>query len=208
MNLYETLGLMRGATPDSIKAAYRSRAKECHPDVGGNPADFGAITLAHEVLSNPERRAAYDRDGTINGGSQIDPVSTAAMNLIEQLLAEALGFSVITVDVVAQWRRVIDDRIRQMNEAKAKFESDIVRIGNVAKRFHVADGKQNLLSSMIDYKIRGIETAGANIDRDLAIHRRALEILRDYSFDPEKAPLIPVAQGFINPHSFFSFQQG
>lgn len=63
---YEVLELNREATEEDIRAAYRHLAKRYHPDVNASPdaADrFKEINEAYAVLSDPERKAAYDRYG-------------------------------------------------------------------------------------------------------------------------------------------------
>ncbi len=63
---YETLGVPRGATGDEIRSAYRRLAKQYHPDVNKSPEAeerFKEINEAYAVLSDPERRASYDRFG-------------------------------------------------------------------------------------------------------------------------------------------------
>jgi molecular chaperone DnaJ len=65
-DLYEILGVARDASQGEIKAAYRRRAPELHPDVNGDPADqerFKEITGAYEILSDPEKRQRYDTFG-------------------------------------------------------------------------------------------------------------------------------------------------
>ncbi|MBE0697044.1 MAG: VWA domain-containing protein, partial [Anaerolineaceae bacterium] len=60
---YTTLGVPFNATPDEIRGAYFSLARSLHPDVNPDPAtrdQFIVIQKAYEVLSNPQRRAAYD----------------------------------------------------------------------------------------------------------------------------------------------------
>ena len=63
-NLYEILGVTKLATPTQIKAAYRRLVLLRHPDQAGEDADVSAfieVTKAYEVLSDPARRAEYDR---------------------------------------------------------------------------------------------------------------------------------------------------
>jgi len=63
---YELLGVERDATHAEIKQAFRRLARELHPDVSEDPdADrrFRAVAAAYEVLSDPARRATYDRFG-------------------------------------------------------------------------------------------------------------------------------------------------
>ena len=58
---YDALGLPVNATAQQIKAAYRRAARATHPDHGGDPAEFRRVSLAYQVLSNPQTRSRYDR---------------------------------------------------------------------------------------------------------------------------------------------------
>lgn len=60
---YERLGISPSATPDLIKAAYRKKAAQYHPDKNQSPdaaMRFREVQEAYEVLSDPERRKAFD----------------------------------------------------------------------------------------------------------------------------------------------------
>ncbi len=73
-DLYDLLGVARDADADAIKKAYRRLARQLHPDVNPNPETqdkFKEVSMAYEVLSDPQKRAAYDRGGDpFGGGSQ------------------------------------------------------------------------------------------------------------------------------------------
>lgn len=63
---YETLGIDKGSSQEDIKKAFRSNARKYHPDVNKAPDaedKFKQLGEAYEVLSDPERRAMYDRYG-------------------------------------------------------------------------------------------------------------------------------------------------
>lgn len=66
-DLYEVLGVQKGASEDELKKAYRKLAMQFHPDKnqGNSEAEkkFKDITHAYDILKDPQKRAAYDRFG-------------------------------------------------------------------------------------------------------------------------------------------------
>src|ERR1700739_835139 len=88
-DFYETLGVAKNASEEEIKKAYRKLAMKHHPD--RNPDDkhaeerFKAAKEAYEVLSDAQKRAAYDRFGHAG----VDPAAAAGAGMGG--FAEAFG---------------------------------------------------------------------------------------------------------------------
>ncbi len=62
--LYDILGVSPDADQSKVKAAYKRRSKETHPDKdGGNEEEFKAVIAAWECLGDPKKRAHYDETG-------------------------------------------------------------------------------------------------------------------------------------------------
>ncbi|WP_265571714.1 DnaJ C-terminal domain-containing protein [Sphingomicrobium nitratireducens] len=82
MDLYQQLGLKRGASEAEIKKAYRSLAKQLHPDRNkDNPKAaerFGAVTQAYDILSDKDKRAQYDRGEIDEEGNPRMPFGAGA----------------------------------------------------------------------------------------------------------------------------------
>lgn len=57
---YQILGISKNATVDEIKKAYRKLASQHHPDKGGDKEKFQEIQEAYNILSDPQKRSAYD----------------------------------------------------------------------------------------------------------------------------------------------------
>jgi DnaJ-class molecular chaperone len=95
---YEVLGVGRDANKAEVKTAFRRLARELHPDVNDHDPEaeekFKEAAEAYEVLSDPERRRAYDSFGPegLRGGPQ--PAGFGSVEDIFQAFFGGAGFEV------------------------------------------------------------------------------------------------------------------
>ena len=92
---YEVLGVERGADAAAIKTAYRKLAHQYHPDKnqGSKEAEerFKEASEAYEVLSDPDRRARYDRFGHANGQPGFEGFGFGGAASINDIFGDIFG---------------------------------------------------------------------------------------------------------------------
>ena len=187
-DLYETLGVKRSATAAQVKKAFRRLAAKLHPDA--NPGDdsvvpkYHAVVAAYEVLSDPARRAEYDRTGQVPRQAQSDDV--VLLNVIAPALLQVLqslqdGLSVRspkTVDVVREIRDLIT-RQRQGHEREQAELQKAHRVLSAACGRFSRDGQaRTLMDDVVSAKLgeiaRCLDAVGSVLDQ----HTRALDYLK------------------------------
>ena len=93
-DLYEVLGVSKQATDAEIKKAFRKKARELHPDVNKAPDaedQFKELNEAYDVLSDPNKRAEYDRFGTVPGAAGGSPYGGGGYVDLEDLFGGGFG---------------------------------------------------------------------------------------------------------------------
>jgi molecular chaperone DnaJ len=89
---YKTLGVDRSASPEAIKKAHRALVRKYHPDNNGGDAKaeerFKEIQGAYDILSDPEKKAAFDRGGFQMPGAQNMPFD---MSDLADMLGSFIG---------------------------------------------------------------------------------------------------------------------
>jgi curved DNA-binding protein CbpA len=190
-NLYDVLGVDKRADQAAIRKAYRSRAKKAHPDTGGSVESFDLVKLAHDCLSDAERRRRYDETG------QVDP--TSADNEAAQILNVAIGavnavmatshqhnIAWETFDILGDATRQVSSQIGQIEWKIKEGERNAEKLRAAAGRFKAKVGKVNKLGPMIEAQAaeqeRGVET----MKRDKAKLDAARTLLKEHDFDYKK----------------------
>ena len=198
-DLYAEIGVPKDATKAAIKAAYRRKAKNAHPDVGGSSDAFTKLSFAHRILTDDSLRQNYDATGKTDDPEMMN-VRSAAMEFLGLALNQIISRDeAIYIDVVASLREAVRARSAEVARDKATTQKVIDRTKAMRKRFS-AKG-QDYLGGMLDAQIAQGDARMRSFEFPEKVLEQAALILADASFKVDQRP---AQTGSI----FFSTQAG
>lgn len=178
MTPYETLGVAQDATPETIKAAYRKRAQQAHPDrdaTAGSGERFRAIQQAFEVLSDPERRAQYDATGRMD---EAPDQESQAMGYVATLLHGVLDAAdVAHTDLVARMHAQCQTDMATLDQQAAMLKKQQARRRTVLERL---TGER--MRAIVEAEIGQLDQAIAALTGKVVILKRAQEIIAEHAY--------------------------
>lgn len=183
-NPYQELGLERSADRAEIKAAFRKKAKNAHPDYGGSADAFDRAKLAQLVLLDPHRRKSYDETGTIDE-PRLDTPEQRAMGLIANMLAQIIEGDAdpLAHDLIEAMKGHLLKNRTDIEQRIAKLRRSLLRIEKLKGRFKKTGDNQidGVLRWMTDSTNKGIAACAVDIE----LRTIAIAILDQYGFDYE-----------------------
>lgn len=198
INPYQILGVKKSATPEEIKSAYLKLAKTVHPDAGGGADEFIQIKQAYDILSDPNARAAFDRDGYVKGDDESEACRLAFNALcgfwnemFQQIPADRLPYTnIITVlrESVSTLRTRYTREIKRISEKENHLKKSRETITKRLKKKKKTS--QNLFLLVIDTQIEGVQAEKKKAELDKKVMSIALDILKEYEFSPDKEEMV------------------
>jgi curved DNA-binding protein CbpA len=192
-SLYDELGVEPEAAAPEIDKAYRQKARKVHPDTGGSDTAFHALSHAYEVLSDPERRKAYDATG-YEGELISENIAARAMERIHELVASVLDSDIPfeSIDLVAAIRDTLTKQKAEIAAGVKKLERQAKRAEAMASRFRRDSGHKNsgdnFIRGLLERRAAETRQNAEKTRQEEAVFVKAIELLADYSFEHEKAP--------------------
>jgi curved DNA-binding protein CbpA len=190
---YQTLGVSRDAPPEAVRRAYRKKAKKTHPDHGGDAESFHALQLAYEVLSDPDRRARFDRTGATEKETvppaEVEFVHTVRRFLLD-LVAELVknGEKVENEDVLVILKNRLSQELLETEAELAGMRIVQTQLAEAAGRFEREGDGDNVLASLARFQAaevgRGIERR--ELRKNLLA--KGLETLKGYRYRRDAPP--------------------
>lgn len=196
-DLYDTLGVDKTADAATIKKAFRSRAKKHHPDAGGDAKKFHALVKAHDVLSDPQRRAKYDETGDESDKPNADNVEAMARSRAMEAVGAAMQANLKNlayVDIVSEAKVHVRVNIAAIEKNIAGIQEGCDLLRQAVKRFRKKKRKapsaspDDLLIQVIMGQINMQEREIGERREAMKPFARALEILGEWEYEHEQKP--------------------
>lgn len=174
-DLYSILGVSKSATTEDIKKAYKKLSMKHHPDKGGKPEDFQKINLAHEILSDPEVRAKYDRgEPVFNTKDPEQFARTRAMQVFSSLVENG-NFDFKHQNIFQHMISNLRATISQVPEMKRNALNAITHWTDIKERIGGDNGP--MFVNVLNDKIKQAQANHDNIDKEIPILENIIAVL-------------------------------
>lgn len=188
---YQVLGVDRNAFVDKIKQAFRSLSKLHHPDKGGDPEEFKRIARAWEVLSDPEKRRAWDERGE---EGEVD----RAGKLRAMMSAEFVGAAASVPDGV-DLVELVQQRFQGLREAALNkvslHHAAAKRFKRAARKVRAKDG-ENFLAEALEAQASICLFDAKSEEAKAKVCSECLNLLDGFEWDGETSPILRKTVGF------------
>lgn len=180
---YETLGVSRDSDPETIKKSYRKLAKEHHPDTGGDESKITDLTLAYDILSNPDKKKRYDETGQSGPDNSQAQIYAEFLKMCEEILLKQEGMPI--KQSVERIRAGIE---QQMRETEGKIDHQ-VKILEAAKARIVQAPENDILGHMIQQRLDDFAKQKLALNASKEIAEKALDLFDTYEIKDSEGSL-------------------
>lgn len=179
-NLYDILGVGEDATPEEIKLAYRTKAKSCHPDLGGNEQEFIELQKAYEILSDSKLRSDYDKFGIVPTKEQrlINNLNFFFIQTIDKLYEKGENDSNPFEAMIKE----LNVKQKATRESIGKIEEQITFYCLVLSRLSVKSNAKNTIELAVRESIESAKLTIISLKDDLEVMGNLVNLVTEYSY--------------------------
>lgn len=197
-DLYQILGVERGASKGALRRAYRKAAKAAHPDTpNGSDAKFKRLQTALMVLGDDKRRQRYDETGEFD---ENQPADNALANLLEEaslVIDIALGNLIKEnreprhADLIAECLMTISTIRLQLLQEIQSTSAAREKWNQLAGRFTHRKGEINYLEQVVIAKRRQVDMINSFSKSRVERLDKVKSFFQEYEYRRDQQPRLP-----------------
>lgn len=177
---YKILGVTPNADLKQIKLMYRLKARELHPDKGGDPEAFKQLAEAYRVLSDAKLRARHDRGE--DPLQQERTIVQQAMGRLATLFAQHLEQSAADQDIIKQMKQSVKQGRAQLDRDLEKLQAKLEKIELMGERMKFDGDGENIFAGALDKAVRDCRLAIDRLSGEKQVISQAASILEHYQY--------------------------
>jgi len=205
--LYKILGILDPTTPiEDIKKNYRKLSKQFHPDRNSEnktaEAMFKEIQEAWDVLSDPDKRAYYDKTGEIpkSVGKEINHIMSCLAKTLTECVNEQFAMPNLEMlgmrpslkgkDVLLLMRTKLNKGIESGGIVIDQLKVSKTELEEIKDKF-LTDEQQNHMHDLVCAQITEISRQIEEIAQTIQLLKKSLDFLKSYRFKKDERPDYP-----------------
>ena len=202
-NFYDVLGIDEDADTSEIKEAYRKKAKETHPDKGGDACIFASIAFAYKVLSDPDARKEYDRFGSTSEDSDKEKAAilhlkSLIQNAVKQICKESPQHIKLAQLVNKSLKQQIKQTVVNIADVKQTIKTLEKQLHKVVKRKKKVKKQGNIYDGVIADLVDEAKDYLVQSQTQKEMLEQALKIAQEYEDNDDINDDNGTLSGFIS----------
>jgi curved DNA-binding protein CbpA len=181
-SLYDKLGVDKNASKDEIKNAYRKKAKENHPDAGGDKEVMSELAETYSILSNDKKRAKYDATGE----TKETPFGERFMGFINEIFVRMIEEEgdVVHKDLIKAFQNKAKVILNELIKAKQKQERSQKKFAEVLTRLKSKNNKHVFM--VLESKQNDLKQSISQYEDEIEFINKCIDALKSYYYDFEQ----------------------
>lgn len=181
-SLYDILNIKKGATKKEIKDAFREKAKQNHPDKGGDENKMKEIVKAYTVLNDDNKRKRYDDTGQEDAEQDFESRFFATVNQIFMQIVD--NKDVDTTDLIGEFKKVLKQTEKNLHDHKKQQKERITKLEKVKKRLKTKGN--SVILTVVEGHISTCQQSLADIDNEIDYCTKVMAVCDEYGYDFDK----------------------
>lgn len=198
-NPYEILGLENNInfTKQELRAAYKKLAQTIHPDKGGSQAEFTELQWAYFTLSDPDKRAHWDRYGEDKPNTpSVDDMATAEiLGAFQQWVKMVMaGQKSLNTDCIGEIAGAMRGALQQGIQQVRQAEEHLRKLEKMLGKFSVDDNQANVFEGHLNSTKQQVEEKLKSMKDRQRVLEKAADKIQHFTYSPEGGLVNQAAQ--------------